>query len=571
MALQLKTKIALGGLFLFILLLLTGTVSFFYLNKVTNESGEIVKDNYETLSYCRSMLLELDKLSGKDSIASLDSFDRYLRLQEKNITEPGEKEMTRSLRQHFEVSKGAEMSDSLGAIIRKDIGQIMQINLVAISGKNMLAQKGAQQARLVISVILGICLILGFTFLFNFPSLVASPVARLTEAIRNVAARNYAQRIHLNRKDEFGELANAFNSMAEKLDEYEHSNLATIMFEKKRAESVINTLKDASVGIDQQGTILFANRQALHLLNMSGESLVGQSSATVQQRNDLFRFLVTQQPGSPFRIVLDGKENFFVAEFIDLISDEGKAGQVIVLKNITPFKEQDVAKTNFIATISHELKTPLASSDFSLKLLEDGRVGTLNNEQKELVQNLKEDNRRLLKILSELLDISQAESGKIRLDLEPVEPISVLRQAVGSVQNLAREKNIAIVQQAGEQLPVINADKEKTSWVLNNFLSNAIRYAPENSTIIAGVKQTGDGIVFSITDEGPGIDPDYLDKIFDRYFRIPGSKSGTGLGLAISKEFIEAHGGRIAVRSEKSKGSTFSFVLPSLDDKSVNG
>jgi signal transduction histidine kinase len=562
MAIKLKTKVALGGLFLFVLLVLVGAVSFFYFNRLTEDSKEIVKDNYETLNYSRDMLKELEALSGPDSTPAFTSFEKNLQAQEKNITEPGEKELTESLRKNFSALRLSLKADSLASLIRSDISAIMMVNLQAINKKNLAVQASAQRAKTIILICLTICLLLGFTFLFNFPSLVASPVASLTEGIKAIAAKNYSQRVHLNRKDEFGELANAFNSMAEKLDEYEHSNLSKLMFEKQRAETVINSLKDASIGVDNKGIVLFANQQALQLLNLKEQEIIMLPQVEVQKRNDLFRFLINEQNNTPFKIVVEGKENYFTKENIELTYENQKAGTVIVLKNITPFKELDVAKTNFIATISHELKTPLASSDFSLKLLEDERIGTLTTEQKELVQSLKEDNRRLLRILSELLDMSQAESGKIRLTILPVSPHDLVNKATEAVQNTAKQKNIQLRREIQDNLPAVQADADKTTWVLNNFLTNAIRYSPENAEIIISVRQLQDKIVFSVQDFGNGIAPQYKDKIFDRYFRIPGAKDGTGLGLAICKEFIEAQGGVIALESESGKGSVFSFSLP---------
>jgi len=561
MAIKLKTKIALGGLFLFTLLILVGAVSFFYFNRLTRDSKEIVKDNYETLNYSRELLKELDALHGKDSVTALGNFDKHLLLQEKNITEPGEKEITISLRSNFNLLKQRGRTDSISALIRKDISDIMQANLQAIDNKNQAAQVSAQRAETIITICLTVCLLLGFTFLFNFPSLVASPIASLTEGIKAIANKNYGQRIHLNRKDEFGDLANAFNSMAERLDEYEHSNLSRILFEKQRAEAVINSLKDASIGIDKKGTVLFANQQALQLLNLKDTEIIGMPRDEVKKRNDLFRFLINEQNSIPFKIVVEGKENYFTKEITELNHEGELSGIVIVLKNITPFKELDVAKTNFIATVSHELKTPLASSDFSLKLLEDERVGTLTSEQKELVQNLKEDNKRLLRILSELLDMSQVESGKIQLNLQEVQPVSLVSKALESVQNVAKDKNIVIQKEIAENLFPVHADADKTTWVLNNFLTNAIRHSPENSEIIISVQQKDNKIEFAVRDVGIGIDPKYKDKIFDRYFKVPGAGEGTGLGLAICKEFIEAQGGSIAVISELGKGSRFSFTL----------
>src|SRR5204862_6024807 len=140
----------------------------------------------------------------------------------------------------------------------------------------------------IITVIMTLCFLFGFTFLFNFPSLIAGPLTKFMKGIKGIANKNYSERIHLNRKDEFGELANAFNTMAERLDEYEHSNLSKILFEKRRAEAVINSLKDASIGIDNKGTVLFANQQALQLLNLKEQDIIGQNQVEIKRRNDLF-------------------------------------------------------------------------------------------------------------------------------------------------------------------------------------------------------------------------------------------------------------------------------------------
>jgi signal transduction histidine kinase len=233
------------------------------------------------------------------------------------------------------------------------------------------------------------------------------------------------------------------------------------------------------------------------------------------------------------------------------------------LKNITSFKELDVAKTNFIATVSHELKTPLASSDFSLKLLEDNRIGKLTSEQKELVQQLKNDNQRMLKILSELLNMSQVEAGKIQLNLQDASPDAIIQTSISAVSTAAKEKKITIEQNIENDLPRIKTDQDKISWVLNNFLTNAIKYSPSENSIIVSVQKTGGEVSFSVTDKGPGIDELYLGKIFDRYFQVPGrsDKKGSGIGLAICKEFIEAMGGRIWVKSKLAEGSTFGFTL----------
>jgi signal transduction histidine kinase len=226
-----------------------------------------------------------------------------------------------------------------------------------------------------------------------------------------------------------------------------------------------------------------------------------------------------------------------------------------------PIIKRDIDKTNFIATVSHELKTPIASIKLSTKLLEDERIGNLNQEQKQLIQNIKEETVRVLKITTEVLSMAQMESGKIQLNIHPAEPKKIVDYAVEATHFQAEQKQIILEIKYDDQLPVINADVEKTAWVIVNLLSNAIRYSTEKSKIIIEVMSTAETVVFSVQDFGKGIEEKYLNKIFDRYFQVPGSKAGTGLGLAISKQFIEAQEGRIWAESAIGSGSKFTFIL----------
>jgi signal transduction histidine kinase len=439
---------------------------------------------------------------------------------------------------------------------------ILNANMSAIQRKSERTETKADNALTYISLIAGVIFLVAFTFSFNFPAVLTGPIHDLTEGIQEISRKNYKHRIRIKNKDEFGQMADSFNAMAERLEYFESSNLNRLMFEKSRAESVINSLRDASIGIDRNSIILFANNQALQLLGVLSKDIVGMPASDFASRNDLFKFLLSDKNTIPFKVVVDNKENYFTKETIEVPQEDSKS-TVIVVKNVTSFKELDVAKTNFIATVSHELKTPLASSDFSLKLLEDQRSGKLTNDQKELVQHLKQDNQRMLRILSELLNMSQVEAGKIQLEIKPVNPVGIADNAIKAVATTAKEKNIQFQKNYSKEIPTVKADEEKTGWVLNNFLTNAIKYSSENSSISVNVK-TSDGIIqFSVIDNGPGISEEYLPKVFDRFFKVPGSKkTGTGLGLAISKEFIEAQGGKIWVKSKLGEGSEFGFDLP---------
>ncbi len=562
---RLKTKITLGVLFLYIMLLVVSVLGYYYLSRLNEKAKIILKDNYESVEYAKNMLVALEELpQHRDSAIKL--FNSSLHRQQANVTEQGEMRATAAVAAAFSrVAQDSTYAPADIVAIKKNIYIIMDLNMAAIVGKNEKVKMAADKALLYIAIISGVCFLVGLTFVYNFPGYIANPIHELTEGIKGIADKQYSKRLHFKSGDEFGELATAFNTMAQRLDEYEHSNIARIMFEKQRAEAVISSLKDATIGLDTRNTILFVNTQALQLLNMQEKDLVGHPAEEAGKYNDLLKYLVNNQENTPLKIVVDGKESFFTREVADIKHEKERIGYVVILKNITAFKEQDIAKTHFIATISHELKTPLASSDFSLKLLEDDRVGQLSTEQKELVDSLKQDNRRMIKIVSELLDLSQVESGNIQLQPQPVAARQVVEYALDTVQKQAAQREIAIVPVIPESLPLVVADVEKTAWVLVNLLTNAIRYSKPKSQIDLQVTAAeGHVILFSVRDHGKGIPAAFTDRIFERFFQVPGVRSakGSGLGLAISKEFIEAQGGHIGVTSEEGKGSTFYFTLP---------
>ncbi len=561
MALTVKNKIWLGTLFLFVLLLLTGGISIFFMVKIKTDSKQVLQDNYETLGYCHTMQQQLALLDDNYRSA-VDSFGKALAKQEDNITEPGERVATDSLHFFFNKLRSGDTTRANLEMIQNEVLQILYLNMNAISAKNLKAQDAADNALTIILSIASVIFLLSLSFIVNFPSVVTAPINKLIEGIHEIANKNYQHRVHIDNKDEFGQLAESFNDMAAKLENFENSNLNKLMFEKSRAEAVINSLKDPSIGIDKNNTVLFANAQALQLLGLQAADIVGKSVNEVKQKNDLFRYLIDNEDRIPFKVVVDNRENYFTKEMIEVEQGDAK-NKVIVLKNITSFKELDVAKTNFIATVSHELKTPLASSDLSLKLLEDERVSNLTAEQKDLIASLKNDNRRMLKILSELLNMSQVESGRIQLAITMIDPNEIINNSILAVSTAAREKEIEIKNISVKNLSQIKADADKTTWVLNNLLTNAIKYSYQNNKIEVLAEQQDGQIVFSVTDHGAGIDAKYIPRLFERYFQVPGSKEkGTGLGLAISKDFIEAQRGKIWVTSEIGKGSVFYFSLP---------
>jgi signal transduction histidine kinase len=596
MALQIKDKLRLGLLFLFGLVLLLAALGIGFVYRLQQDSGAILKDNYRSLVYVREMQRVVDGLDeghpgnarrGNARRVDPEPFAENLRLEEANITEVGEGEAVRRVRTAWEQFR-RDSSRAHLPVLRQGLYRILDVNMEAIVRKNDAAARSAETATLVIGILGTLCVLIAFSFAINFPSYIAEPLRQLTAGIRSVANRNYQTRMHVKTKDEFSEVAAAFNGMVDKLDEYENSNLAKILFEKRRIETIIANLRDAVVGLDDKNLVLFANPVALNLLNLNEADLVGRYAPDVALKNDLFRTLLNGNDGSrELKIYADDRESFFVREAFDVEAEEEtpirlpdgtqngiqklnpprktRIGQVILLKNVTHYHDLDAAKTAFIATVSHELKTPISGIKMSLKLLQDERVGALNGEQQKLLRLVEDDAGRLLRITGELLDLSQVETGTIQLKAEPVVVADLLDYALQAVRVPAEQRGVTFNSPLPADLPAVLADREKTTWVLINFLTNAIRHSPEKGTVDVEAKLTPEGVEVSVRDRGKGVAPEFREKVFQRYFRVPGAGSGggTGLGLAISKEFIEAQNGQIGVESAgPNQGSRFFFRLP---------
>jgi PAS domain S-box-containing protein len=560
---RLKTKLSIGIGFLFIAILISGIVGIFSIYQLKNDARLILEDNYETLVYSNNMLTLMDRVPFDSAL--FPEFESNLAKQEVNVTEPGEGIATAAVRNTFEQLKHDPSNDSLQTLIRRELYKINTANQHAILRKNAVAENNARRFSNFTMVIFGFLALVAFTLAVNFPGIISEPVKALSEGIKAIVNKDYSKRIRISQHDEFGELAQAFNSMAEKLDEYEHSNLAKIKFEKSRIDTIINQMNDGIIGLDENRNLLFLNKVAEKLLGLRETEIMGKYAPDIALNNDLMRSLLKQDsPNKELKIYADQKESYFHLDVLNVTNNDKLIGQVIVLRNITPFHELNEAKTNFIATISHELKTPIASIKMSAQLLTDSRVGDVNKEQEELVKSISDDANRLLKITSELLNMSQVETGHIQLKIEPVLPDIIIDNATNTVSALAQQKNIIIRTHKHTNGHKIMTDPEKTAWVLTNFLTNAVKYSPEDAEIELTTSFRDNNIEFSVCDHGRGIEEKYLSRIFDRYFKVPGTpeKVGTGLGLSISREFIEAQGGKIWVDSKLGEGSTFGFSLP---------
>lgn len=613
MKISIKTKLYIGiGLLVgfVILLWISGSI---FINTLAQNSGAIIQDNIRSVTYAEQMEQALSDIyaeqierlgsSGSDLTAdkgktyrqAVQRFDSILAKQQANITEAGEQELINHLGENYQnilTSYRALVNSNLSGIaalnqrlmpayqrVQQSLSQLTNMNVDAIHRKNDVAQRTASNVTFYMSLIGALCSILGIAMLIRFPSYIVDPIQELIRRIKEIANRNYDQKLELHTGDEYEELAVAFNQMATKLQEYENSNLDRLMSEKKRVETIINHMSEAVIGLDAENYILFANNKAMELIGKQKEQLIGRYAPDVASGNDAFHKVIKALKGESSNeagyITFKGKtDHYYSIEIIPIHHRNGSQkdhnahlGSIITLKNVTKFHEQNQAKTNFISVVSHELKTPISSISMSLRLLDDERVGTLNEEQKELVANIGKDVIRMKRTTSDLLDLTKIESGNIQLNIEDIFPGTLLAYARETMLMQADQKDIKVDIIQDSNLPNVQGDSNKTVWVLVNLISNAIRYtAPGGKINLKALKkEEGKFVQFSVEDTGEGIAEGEIDRIFEKYYQVENTskdKHGSGLGLSIAKEFITAQGGEIWAESTPDEGSKFSFTLP---------
>ena len=483
-----------------------------------------------------------------------------------------------TIKEKLTLSVGILVSLIIGLVVLSVIS--LQI-LTATEPSSPVADYGLTRALTLLLLFGGLSVSVGIWMLVKLPDYITRPLQELTKGINEIANHNYNTQLHLHGGEAMEQLSSNFNRMACRLRDYHNSSLSKLRVSKQYIETIIDSIDEPIICLDHELTLFFINNEALGILNLQRDDVLGRSAQEIAMCNDLLRRLLVGMGGhevqetdekkaEPLRIYADNKESYFQVKYLpvrmtDHVGNTRESGTVIMLKNITEFHKLDVAKTTFFSTISHELKTPISAILMSQQLLADTRVGGLNPEQKELSDSIRENGERLLSITGELLNMTQVESGVLQLKPHITRPIELIDYAIKANQVQADKFHINIeVDYPKERISKLYVDSEKIAWVLTNLLSNAIRYSSENERVIIGALQQDEHHVrLYVQDFGRGIDPRYHDSIFERYFRVPGTKiQGSGLGLSISRDFVEAHNGTLTVESELGKGSKFIVTLP---------
>ncbi|MBJ6748628.1 ATP-binding protein [Geomonas anaerohicana] len=471
---------------------------------------------------------------------------------------------------------------------------------VAVATERFSETRRENLGNILASAFIGILCSFGLAFLASRHF--TGPLRQLAASASKIEHGDLDQRVEGDQDDEVGVLASSFNKMVQalkerdaiinkKTDDLQELNeqlermvderTSALVMEMGRLEAVLTSLAEAVVVTDLDNLVVLFNPAAQQLFGMVPHRVVGQPIEQVCELVGftplLERIRDLSQPerggGTKEELTVKGKR---LHVYLSSLSDEygNFAGIVLSIRDVTVEQQVDRMKTEFISTVSHELKTPLTSIKGSLQLLLT-RSKWLTDTERQLLTVCFRNTQRLIRLISEILDISGIESGGMVFKFKPVSIGELTVYAVEEIKSYAMGRDITIVNTVGEHLPMVYGDSDRLIQVITNLLSNAVKFSPEGKVVMISAEQEGNYVVVSVADKGRVIQWSDRDKLFKKFQQIEcqerGKVGGTGLGLAICKEIVERHHGRIFYTAAQERGNTFSFTVPIIGETDAKG
>lgn len=336
---------------------------------------------------------------------------------------------------------------------------------------------------------------------------------------------------------------------------------------------LVYSLNDAIILLDKDYKIKFINKNGIKLFQINERDYKKKYLLDLINLPEIYNLIqeyeVSKENNKIIEVIYKNRRLFLQ---IDISSNRNKNRKnkdiLLVIKDTTEVIESEAANKNLIYTISHELKTPLTSMMMGIGLIKNDSIGKLNIKQKDIVDTMEEDVQKLNELVSDLLKVYEIQSNRNSLNKKSCDISKIMQEAFSNFEFQAKEKNISLKLNLNSKLPYVMIDSEKIKWVLNNLISNAIRYT-ESGVVQINASYDKEKIFVSVKDTGRGIPEEYLNKVFERFVRVEGfdiPQESTGLGLAIAKEIVEIHGGEIWCESKTGVGSKFTFTIPLINN-----
>ena len=604
LSLRQKLLVGFGGLLLIIIFL--GVKSIIQVTDLGGAIDSILRENYRSVIACQEMKESMEKIDDgallvilgfrKEGIDAINKntpdFEKALSIELHNITLPGEGQKANHLRELYARHKSLiqnleDQSLSPGTLRRMYLTDLKRLygeigdtadEILTMNQKNMYdesqqARAKAAKARRDMYALLLLGAAVSGCYVFLIGKWILWPIKRLTQSVDEIRRGNLDLVVEKGARDEIGHLSDAFNEMTAGLREVRRKDEDKLVRIQQSTQQTFNSLPNAVAMVDLDGKVEIATEMASKTFGLKrGVQIQG---LHVKWMADLFKEALASDPAQMLKKsapviqhFVNAEEHYFQPTAVPILNKwKQMTGVIMVLNDVTFQLEQDEMKREFISTVSHQLKTPLTSVRMALHILLEEKIGSLTPKQADLLIAAREDSDRLNGIIENLLDISRIESGKIEMNIQPVSPAQLVLKAAESFRSSAHDHGVDLVTELPDDLPHVSADTIQISHVFANLISNALKYTVSGGKIIVSAQTDREQVRFGVTDTGQGIEVQYLPRVFDRFFRVPGQEmeTGTGLGLAIVKEIVEAHGGTVGVESTLGIGSTFSFTLPRSD------
>ncbi|MBI3852604.1 MAG: HAMP domain-containing protein [Verrucomicrobia bacterium] len=603
---MLRTRLFLNLVPFVVILLAVGVYAIALFSRLTGSVDLIVSENYRSVVAAQQMSValagmdkgmllwrEMDRDNGKAKFTeSQKHFEENLHQQLKRMASPAVKELSGQLATNYyafqrtgnwilslrqlkfpEEEYDREMAPRL-LEMKQLLERITDLNNQSIlATRQSLKENTRDVTRLMIIGIVVALTISGIACYYLVRSIM-QPIQSLTKATREVGEGNLDQLVAVSSKDELAQLAESFNKMAVQLQAYRQGTTEKIGRLHRTMESTLATFPDPIFVLDKEGRIELKNPAAEALeasLKLKGE-LPARLRVLIQKVLGTGENFLPNSFKEVVSFRFSGHEIFFLPRILAMRDKENVLiGVAVVLYDVTRFRLLDDVKTNLVATVSHELKTPLTSVRLVLHILLEKTAGALTPMQQDLLTAARDDAERLLRILNSLLDLTWLDEGNPGLHKEVIASADLVSKVMEGLRESVMTKFLKIKSVVDPDLPAVMVDRQRINHVFTNFINNAIKHSPPHGEITLRVAQVeNNGVKFSVIDQGPGVPEEFQDRIFDRFFRVPGqTKRGVGLGLSIAREIVEAHGGQIGVRSQAGQGSEFYLVLPAVEREAL--
>lgn len=431
----------------------------------------------------------------------------------------------------------------------------------------------AQTRRLILwALSLGLVLSVGVAYLVARG--ISRPVRELTRTVQAIAQGDLSQRVRRYPAHELGELARAFDRMADSLQ----SQIAAVTQARDRLAAVLRGMAEGVLVLDHQGRVLLANRALRRMLALPGDP-TGRRPAEIIRNPQLLEALEAARQGEESHLVrqirtLEPPRRHLEVVVVRLPADQEEAGLVVVLHDITELKRTEQVRRDFVANVSHELRTPLAAIRGAVETLQDGALDDPAHARRFL-ETVERQVVRLQAIVQDLLDLAAIESGQRPPRFEAVDAGRVLAGAAAAAGELARRREVELHTAPPPRPLLVRADRRHLEQAVANLVDNALKYTEPGGRVTLSLEERGDEVALVVSDTGVGIPPQDLERIFERFYRVDKGRSrrlgGTGLGLAIVKHLVRAMQGRVEVASQPGQGSTFRVILPRWREENFGG